>query len=217
MIPALAGAGWPMRLPGMAVITWVWIGGVVVAAGIAAWAFMQGLHRAGSARVSLVQGGQAGDLHRFSLRTASGAEHPLAQYRGRPVLLVNVASKCGYTGQYEGLEALHRKRPELVLIGVPSNDFLGQEPGSNSDIQAFCRLTYGVSFPVMAKEPVRGASAHPLYAWIAADSPAPGPIEWNFTKVLFDAEGRLVARFGPKVGPDDPRLLAAIDALSAAR
>lgn len=149
-----------------------------------------------------------------------GRTMPLSGLRGRVVLVVNTASHCGYTPQYEGLEALHRRRRAdgFAVLGVPSNDFGGQEPGGAGEIARFCRLNYGVSFPMLAKSSVTGPAAVPLMRAIARrPEPAGAPPSWNFTKYLLDREGRLVARFAPSVSPDDPVLVAAVDRLLAER
>ncbi|MDY0021372.1 glutathione peroxidase [Arenimonas caeni] len=140
----------------------------------------------------------------------------LAQaYGGQVLLVVNTASKCGFTPQYEGLEAMHAKYRErgFAVLGFPSNDFMGQEPGSEEDIQAFCTLTYGVKFPMFEKVQVRGAGATPLYRDLAAATgEQPG---WNFHKYLVDRSGRVVASFGSRTKPEDPKLVAEIERLLA--
>lgn len=137
----------------------------------------------------------------------------LCQYQGKVLLLVNVASKCGFTPQYEGLEALHeRLSPRgFAVLGFPSNDFLGQEPGSEEEIRDFCTLTYGVKFPMFEKMHVKGAQADPLYRQLlAATGTRPG---WNFHKYLVDRDGKVVANFPSRTTPDDPALLQQIEAL----
>jgi len=141
----------------------------------------------------------------------------LCEYAGKVVLVVNTASECGYTPQYEGLEALYRKYRErgLVVLGFPSNDFGGQEPGSNKDIAAFCVNQYAIDFPIFAKTSVRGAQANSLFAELArATGAAP---RWNFHKYLVDRSGREVTSFDTKVAPGDPQLVAAIERLLEAR
>ena len=138
------------------------------------------------------------------------------RYHGRVLLVVNTASKCGFTPQYEGLEALQQRLSPrgLSVLGFPSNDFKGQEPGSEAQIQEFCTLTYGVKFPMFEKVQVTGAQATPLYQRLtAASGVAPA---WNFHKYLIGRDGRFVAQFSSRVKPDDPQLLAAIDAALAA-
>lgn len=140
----------------------------------------------------------------------------LAQaYGGRVLLVVNTASKCGFTPQYEGLEALHAKYGErgFAVLGFPSNDFMGQEPGSEEEIQEFCTLTYGVKFPMFEKVQVRGGDATPLYRDLAAATgEQPG---WNFHKYLIDRSGKVVASFGSRTKPEDPKLVAEIERLLA--
>jgi glutathione peroxidase len=137
---------------------------------------------------------------------------------GRPALLVNVASRCGLTPQYAQLEALHEEyRPRgFTVVGVPCDQFMGQEPGTAEEIEAFCSTTYGVTFPMTEKVEVNGPGAHPLYQQLSetpdADGEA-GPVQWNFEKFLIDREGRAVARFRPRTVPDAPEVRTAIEAL----
>ncbi len=136
-------------------------------------------------------------------------------YGGQVLLVVNTASKCGFTPQYEGLEAMYAKYKDqgFAVLGFPSNDFMGQEPGSEEDIAEFCTLTYGVKFPMFEKVQVRGADATPLYRDLAAATgEAPG---WNFHKYLVDRDGKVVASFGSRTTPDDPKLVAQIEKLLA--
>lgn len=149
----------------------------------------------------------------FTLTANDGKPYPLAQHRGQVVLLVNVASKCGFTKQYAALQALYAKDQAkgLVVIGVPANDFMGQEPGSDAEIATFCSTTYGVTFPIMAKTTVKGDGITPLYAWLTAKSPFPGAISWNFNKWLIGRDGAVKARFGSKVAPEDAELVQAVD------
>jgi glutathione peroxidase len=158
-------------------------------------------------------------IYGFSLHRIDGQEESLASYRGKVLLIVNVASKCGYTPQYEGLEALYEKYRDrgLVVLGFPANDFAGQEPGSNEQIAEFCRATWGVEFPMFEKIAVKGEGQHPLYAFITSrPEPIGGAIEWNFQKFLVDREGRLVARYAPGTKPLDPALVGRVEALLAA-
>ena len=139
-----------------------------------------------------------------------------ATYGGDVLLVVNTASKCGFTPQYEGLEAMYAKYKDqgFAVLGFPSNDFMGQEPGSEEDIQEFCTLTYGVKFPMFEKVQVRGDSPTPLYAdLIKATGEAPG---WNFHKYLVDRSGNVIASFGSRTTPDDAKLVAAIEKALAA-
>ena len=157
------------------------------------------------------------DLLRGSVRRIDGTPLPLARLRGRVVLVVNTASRCGYTPQFEGLERLYRARRAdgLTVVGFPSNDFR-QELGDDRRVSSFCRLNYGVTFPMTTRSHVTGAAANPLFAAIGR-RPAPegAPPAWNFTKYLLDRSGRLVARYDPGVEPGDPALRAAIDGLIA--
>ena len=158
------------------------------------------------------------DVLTLTMKRLDGSEQTLAAYKGRVVLIVNTASKCGFTPQYEGLEALYRKYEArgFVVLGFPSNDFKQQEPGSDAQIAEFCRATYDVQFPMFSKISVSGASMHPLYQTLTTlPSPIGGPVEWNFQKYLVDREGRVVAKFAPKTRPDDPALVAQIEALLA--
>ena len=144
-------------------------------------------------------------LQSIPLKDINGNDTSLKSYAGKVVLLVNVASKCGYTPQYAGLEALYEKYKDkgLVVIGVPSNDFLGQEPGTAEEIKAFCTEKYGVTFPLLAKVHVKGKEKCPLYAALTGpDSAFPGEIKWNFQKFLIDRNGQVVKRFDPAVKPD---------------
>lgn len=148
-------------------------------------------------------------------RLQTGKPESLCQYRGKVVLIVNTASYCGYTHQYEGLEALYRKYRDrgLVVVGFPSNDFGGQEPGTNNEIAEFCRLTYGVEFPMFEKSSVTSIRTNPLYAeLLARTGQAP---KWNFHKYLVDRDGSRVTSFGSRVEPDNRDLIAALERLLA--
>ena len=156
-------------------------------------------------------------IYDFSARTIDGAERSLADYRGKVVLIVNVASKCGFTPQYAGLEALYRAHAErgFVVLGFPCDQFGHQEPGDEAEIQNFCALHYDVTFPLFAKIDVNGAHAHPLYEHLK--SAAKGvlgteAIKWNFTKFLVDRDGKVVGRYAPtdtpeSIAPDVEKLL----------
>ncbi|MCP3819273.1 glutathione peroxidase [Streptomyces sp. A3M-1-3] len=151
------------------------------------------------------------------LHTLTGEPTTLGAYRGKAVLLVNVASKCGLTPQYEGLERLQQKYAErgFTVLGVPCNQFGGQEPGSSEEIQTFCSVSYGVTFPMLEKTEVNGAGRHPLYAELtkAADAAGEaGDITWNFEKFLLSPQGEVVARFRPAVEPEAAEVTAAIEA-----
>jgi len=150
--------------------------------------------------------------HTFN-RLQTGKPESLCQYRGKVVLIVNTASFCGYTHQYEGLEALYRKYKDrgLVVVGFPSNDFGGQEPGTNHEIAEFCRLTYGVEFPMFEKSSVTSIRTNPLYAELLART-GQSP-QWNFHKYLVDRDGYRVTSFGSRVEPDNRELIAALEKL----
>ncbi len=178
-------------------------------------------------------------LYDIPVHTITGENSSLAPYRGKVLLIVNVASKCGLTPQYDALEKLYSrfKNSGLVVLGFPANDFAGQEPGSNEDIQTFCKATFGVDFPMFSKITVTGPTAHPLYQSLTAAKPtATGPgrqafrenldgymkkhnlstnpepgILWNFEKFLIDRNGQVIDRFSPEVTPDDPILIARIE------
>ncbi len=152
----------------------------------------------------------AENFHSFSVKTADGGTQALSDFKGKVVLVVNVASKCGYTKQYEGLEALYKefKDKGLMVVGFPCNQFMGQEPGTNEEIQSFCRLEYGVTFPVMAKIDVNGDSADPLYKWLKSSAPGvmgTEAIKWNFTKFLVGKDGQVIDRYAPQAEPESLR------------
>ena len=173
-------------------------------------------------------------LHDVPLRRIDGSAGRLADYRGRVLLVVNVASKCGLTPQYAGLESLYQRKHAdgLEILGFPANNFKGQEPGSDGEIANFCSLNYDVHFQLFSKISVVGADQHPLYAGLTAAQPTatgdgpfrerlkgygiaaenPADVLWNFEKFLLNRKGEVVARFAPDVAADDPRLVAAIDA-----
>ncbi|MFD7613963.1 glutathione peroxidase [Streptomyces sp. NPDC059828] len=155
-------------------------------------------------------------LHDIPLRTLSGEPTSLAAYADKAVLLVNVASKCGLTPQYEGLERLQQQYGDrgFTVLGVPCNQFMGQEPGSAEEIQTFCSTTYGVSFPLLEKTDVNGDDRHPLYVELtkAADADGEaGDVQWNFEKFLISPKGE-VTRFRPRTEPEAPEVVAAIEA-----
>ena len=139
----------------------------------------------------------------FEVNAADGSTVSLSDYQGKLLLIVNVASKCGLTPQYEGLEALYRATSDagVEVIGFPCNQFMGQEPGTDDEIQEFCKTTYDVTFPVLSKVDVNGENAAPLYEFLRAE--APGDIQWNFTKFLIGREGEVVKRYEPQVTPEE--------------
>ncbi len=155
-------------------------------------------------------------LHEFTMTTIDGEEKSLGEYDGKAVLLVNVASKCGLTPQYEGLEKLHETYAQrgFAVLGFPCNQFGAQEPGSEAEIKSFCTTNYGVRFPMFAKIDVNGATAHPLYRWLESQPTqpdGPGDIKWNFAKFLIAKDGRVRARFAPTADPQSAELIAAIE------
>ncbi len=160
-------------------------------------------------------GAEAPQLYTIPLQDIDGKPTSLKEYSGKVLLIVNVASKCGFTKQYTGLEALWRKYKDkgVVVLGFPCNDFGSQEPGTNAEIKGFCSSEFEVSFPLFDKLHVKGPDQHPLYAALTgADLPVPGPVKWNFAKFLVSSEGKILKRFDSAVTPEAPELLAAIDA-----
>ncbi len=153
-------------------------------------------------------------LYDFSLPNIDGEMLNLSQFRGKPVLLVNVASKCGLTPQYEGLQNLYQEYQGdgLIVLGIPCNQFGGQEPGTEAEIKDFCTTNFQVSFPMTSKIEVNGEGRHPLYQWLAGDHATfPGDITWNFEKFLISGKGEVVARFSPKITPDDAEVKSNIE------
>ncbi len=148
--------------------------------------------------------------HDFSAPSITGQDTPLAQFKGKTLLVVNVASACGLTPQYADLQALHDRYAErgLAVLGFPCNQFGAQEPGSEEEIQQFCSNRYGVEFPLFSKIEVNGQGRHPLYQFLVGDGE---DISWNFEKFLIDGEGQTIARFSPRTAPDDPELVGAIE------
>ena len=156
-------------------------------------------------------------LYDIPIHTLQGADTSLGEYKGKTLLLVNVASKCGLTPQYEGLERLHERFSDrgFSVVGFPCNQFGGQEPGTADEIAEFCSATYGVTFPMFEKIEVNGPGRHPVYASLTAapdEDGEAGDIQWNFEKFLVRADGTVAARFRPRTAPDSPEVLAAIEA-----
>ena len=162
----------------------------------------------------------ASTLYDIPLTLSDGTETTFGAYRGKTVLVVNTASKCGFTPQYAGLEALYKKYATdgLVILGMPSNQFMGQEPGTESDIAEFCEMNYGVSFPMTEKIDVRGKDQHPLFAQLTKFKTGllPGLVKWNFEKFLVTPSGEIVDRFASNVEPESPTIVAAIEKVLAA-
>ena len=159
----------------------------------------------------------ASSIYDFKMNSIDGQQIDFSQYKGKNLLIVNVASKCGYTPQYDGLEQLYRRYREkgFAVLGFPANDFGAQEPGSNQEIAQFCRVNYGITFPVFAKTAVVGKNANPLFRELAAKTGQPP--RWNFHKYLLDRTGQPVAAFESAVEPEDRRITSEIEKLLAAR
>jgi glutathione peroxidase len=160
----------------------------------------------------------AGSLYEIPLKDIDGKETSLKPHKGKVLLIVNVASKCGLTPQYKALEALHQKYKDqgFTVLGFPCNQFGGQEPGTGDEIKEFCSANYGVTFPLFEKIDVNGPKRHPLYIELAGEkSPFPGDIKWNFGKFLISRDGRILKRFEPRTAPDAPEVIQAIEAALA--
>jgi len=158
----------------------------------------------------------ASSVYDFTLNSIDGAATPLSSFKGKVVLLVNVASKCGFTPQYAGLEKLYEtyKDKGFVIVGVPANNFGSQEPGSDAEIKTFCSRNYNVTFPMMSKLSVKGSDTTPLYQYLTDKSANPntgGEIKWNFTKFLIDKKGNVINRFEPAVTPEAADLVKAVE------
>ena len=156
-------------------------------------------------------------VYNFTLPSIDGEPTSLSSYKGKVILLVNVASRCGFTPQYSALESLYEKYKDqgFVILGFPANNFGAQEPGTNAEIKSFCTLKYNVTFPMFAKVSVKGADTTPLYQYLTqqANPTVVGDIKWNFTKFLVDRHGKVVARFESPVKPDSPEVVEAIEKL----
>ena len=153
----------------------------------------------------------------FTFETIKGETKRLSDYKGRALLVVNVASKCGYTPQYTGLEALHEAYHDkgMSVIGFPCNQFGRQEPGTNEEIEKFCTSNYGVKFDMMSKIDVNGEGAHPFYKWLKENAPQKGDVKWNFEKFVLDKNGNVIARFESGVAPESERIKQAIESALA--
>jgi glutathione peroxidase len=154
----------------------------------------------------------AGSVYDFSADTINGEPQNLSEYKGKVLLIVNVASKCGFTKQYAGLQELYEKYADrgLVVLGFPANNFGRQEPGTNGEIAQFCSTRFNVTFPMFGKIDVKGKNIHPLYAWLTRH-PNGNPVSWNFNKFLIGRDGDVIAHFGSRTAPDDPKLIEAIE------
>lgn len=161
-------------------------------------------------------GDKMDSIYKFTLKDIDGKDTTLSQYKGKVVMLVNVASKCGLTPQYEGLQRLYDKYKDkgFVILGMPANNFGGQEPGTNEEIKSFCSLKYNVTFPIFSKISVKGEDIHPLYKYLTEKETNPeygGEIKWNFNKFLIDKNGKIIARFEPRVTPESEPVVAAVE------
>lgn len=167
------------------------------------------------------QAAEAGSLYDLSAIDIAGQSAQLSEYRGKVALIVNTASRCGFTGQYEGLEKLYDmyKDRGFVVLGFPSNDFMGQEPGSDAEIKDFCKLNYDVSFPLFSKGPVKGSEKQPVYKFLTEQSAEPlrGEVRWNFEKFLVNREGVVVGRWRSVTDPQHREIVEAIEGLLAAK
>lgn len=152
-------------------------------------------------------------FYSFNVTTIDGKETSMAAYKGKTLLVVNVASRCGFTPQYKGLETLYEKYKAhgFEILGFPANNFMFQEPGSNEEIKKFCSLKYNVTFPMFSKIDVTGEDAHPLYRYLTEESEFKGKISWNFNKFLVSSEGKVVARFGSKTEPLSKEVIEALE------
>ena len=208
-----AGAGlWGFALMLFPQISWPWQIAVFVVLAAMGWDAYRFSRRGGPAGPR-TRSSDMPNLHDFTVKTIDGQSKSLKEYKGKPVLLVNVASACGLTPQYKGLEQLwrHYKDQGLVVLGLPCNQFGAQEPGSEAEIREFCSLNYDVSFPMTSKIEVNGPGAHPLYSWLRGETGG-GDIQWNFEKFLIGKDGRIVRRYSPKTVPEDKSLKADIQA-----
>ena len=151
-------------------------------------------------------------IYSFSAKDIHGKETSLESFKGKALLIVNVASQCGHTPQYKGLEETYKKYHSqgFEVLGFPANNFGAQEPGSDAEIESFCSANYGVSFPLFSKISAVGADMHPLYRYLSTESPFPGDVTWNFAKFLVNRQGEVVARFSPKALPESPEVQEAI-------
>jgi glutathione peroxidase len=160
--------------------------------------------------------GTAKSVYDFTLKNSKGQDVKLSDYRGKVVMLVNVASKCGYTPQYEGLQKIYERYKDqgFTILGFPANNFGAQEPGTDEEIQQFCRINYGVTFPVFSKISVKGDDKHPLYKYLTERETNPefaGEIKWNFNKFLVSKDGKIIARFESADKPEDAKVTGAIE------
>jgi glutathione peroxidase len=156
----------------------------------------------------------AASIYEFTMNNIDGKPVKLDEYKGKVVLIVNVASKCGYTPQYEGLEKIYKQYSGkgFVILGFPANNFMGQEPGSDTDIKQFCSTKYNVTFPMFSKISVKGGDIHPLYQFLTSKSNPTGDVKWNFGKFLIGKDGKIIARYDSGTKPESSELTSAIEA-----
>ncbi len=154
-------------------------------------------------------------LYSFSMKTIDGKDKPLSEYKGKVLMIVNVASKCGHTPQYKGLELVYEKYKDrgFMILGFPANNFLWQEPGTDDEIKKFCTLNYGVTFDMFSKISVKGSDQDSLYQYLTKESPVPGAITWNFQKYLVDRKGTVVGKYAPGTKPEEKEVIDKIEQL----
>lgn len=171
---------------------------------------------AGSIEVQGEEGVSVKSVHGYTVNDIEGREVALSGYKGKVLLIVNVASRCGFTPQYEGLQKLYERyeKAGLVVLGFPANNFMNQEPGTDAEIKEFCSTRFRVTFPMFSKISVKGDDIHPLYRFLTSEESNPGfagPISWNFNKFLVARDGQVVARFGSREAPESPDVVAAVE------
>lgn len=184
-------------------------------AALAALSCSMNSHRAGADPITMDSPDYSAPIYQFEMANIDGKATPLAKFKGKVLLVVNVASQCGNTPQYAGLEAIYRKYKDrgLVVLGFPANEFGGQEPGTNAEIKQFCTGNYHVTFPMFSKIVVKGDGINPLYSWLVKNSDRPSEdVEWNFAKFLIGRDGKVAKRIGPRTKVETPEILAAIEA-----
>lgn len=170
----------------------------------------------GSAKDARSEAANAQSVHDFTMKNIDGVDVPLARYKGKVMLIVNVASKCGYTPQYEALQELYRRYKDkgLVVLGFPANNFGWQEPGTDAEIKTFCTTKYNVTFDMFSKISVKGSDQHPLYAYLTSEAANPttaGGVKWNFTKYLVNKEGHVIAKFNSGTTPLSEEMVKAVE------
>ena len=158
-------------------------------------------------------------IYDFKMKNIDGKAVSLDKFKGQVLLVVNVASKCGNTPQYEGLEGMYAKYKDkgFAVLGFPANEFGGQEPGTDAEIKEFCEATYHVAFPMFSKIVVKGDGINPLYTWLIANSGSDKDVQWNFEKFLIGRDGKVIGRFSPRTQPSDPKVVSAVEAALAAK